>query len=529
MYRDFCVRHNLTPLTEVFLDRGRSGYKDEHRKKGRLGVLISYAREGAFEPGSVIVIEAWDRLGRLRPDKQTELVAELLRTGIDIGVCQLNDVFAESDFGTHKWIVLSTFIMLAYQESRQKGERVAHSWQSRRERARESGKLVTGRLPAWLEMNGEGCRLIPERAATVKRIFKLACQGSGRARIVAALIAEGFAPFGAGGRWTHTYVGKILSDRRVLGEYQPRKVDLTPDGAPIPDYYPRIIDDETWALARAAQEGRRGKDKLGRALVRSERKHVNTFRGLLTSALDGQGFMLQQRGPARKPRFMLCNLAGQAGAAPTIRISYDIFEQAFLRCLREVNPADVLPPAQKGASKAEVIRAELANVRRDLDGLKEDLRAGYSRRLAALLREKEDLEEVIAGRLQDELARSARPAERGWREFPTLADLITKKGDEARLRLRVVLRGLIDDVRVVIVRRGCWRLCGAQAIFTGGACRAFLIASQAGGYNRKGGWAACSLGGLAPEDFDLRTLAGARNLEQYLLSLDLARLNGEED
>ncbi|HMF14908.1 MAG TPA: recombinase family protein, partial [Gemmataceae bacterium] len=65
-FRDFCQRHNLTPLREIFADRGLSGYKDEHRKKGRLGQLIGMAKDGRFEPGTVIVVEAWDRLGRLR-------------------------------------------------------------------------------------------------------------------------------------------------------------------------------------------------------------------------------------------------------------------------------------------------------------------------------------------------------------------------------------------------------------------------------------------------------------------------------
>src|SRR6516164_10467504 len=139
MFRQFCNQHNLTPLSEVFADRGRSGYKDEHRKKGRLGQLIAMAKDGRFESGTVIVVEAWDRLGRLRPDKQTELVAELLRTGVSIGVCRLNDIFAEEDFGTHKWAILSTFIMLAYQESKQKAERVAAAWVKRRQRARETG------------------------------------------------------------------------------------------------------------------------------------------------------------------------------------------------------------------------------------------------------------------------------------------------------------------------------------------------------------------------------------------------------
>src|SRR5262249_8184600 len=114
-FRNFCRRHNLTPLSEVYADRGRSGYKDEHRKKGRLGQLIAAAKDKRFEPSTVIVVEAWDRLGRLRPDRQTELVAELLRTGVHIGVCRLDDIFTEDDFGTHKWAMLSTFIMLAYQ------------------------------------------------------------------------------------------------------------------------------------------------------------------------------------------------------------------------------------------------------------------------------------------------------------------------------------------------------------------------------------------------------------------------------
>src|SRR6516164_5818485 len=141
MFRAFCERHHLTPLPEVYADRGRSGYKDEHRKKGRLGELIAAAKEGKFTPRTVIVVEAWDRLGRLRPDKQTALVAELLQTGVRIGVCRLSDIFTESDFGTHKWTILSTFIMLAYQESKQKADRVAATWRRRRENARENGGL----------------------------------------------------------------------------------------------------------------------------------------------------------------------------------------------------------------------------------------------------------------------------------------------------------------------------------------------------------------------------------------------------
>src|SRR5262249_31662518 len=123
MFRDFCQRHNLTPVQEVFVDRGRSGYHDEHRKKGRLGQLIAMAKDNRFESGTVIVVEAWDRLGRLRPDRQTDLLAELLRTGVSIGVCRLNEIFCEDDFGTHKWTTLAVFVQPAVQGCEPKGQR----------------------------------------------------------------------------------------------------------------------------------------------------------------------------------------------------------------------------------------------------------------------------------------------------------------------------------------------------------------------------------------------------------------------
>src|SRR5262249_31525735 len=122
-YRAFCTRHNLTPGKEVFADKGRSGYHGDHRTHGRLGQLIDAPKHGRFDPGTVVVIEAWDRLGRLRPDRQTQLVAELLRTGVSIGICRLDDIFTEDDFGSHKWTTLAVLIQLAFQESKQKADR----------------------------------------------------------------------------------------------------------------------------------------------------------------------------------------------------------------------------------------------------------------------------------------------------------------------------------------------------------------------------------------------------------------------
>jgi DNA invertase Pin-like site-specific DNA recombinase len=541
MFRNFCTRHNLTPLTEVFADRGRSGYKDEHRKKGRFGQLVAMAKEERFDPGTVIVVEAWDRLGRLRPDKQTELVAELLRTGVRIGVCRLDDIFSEDDFGTHKWTTLAVFIQLAYQESKQKAERVADSWNRRRERARTKGELLTTRLPAWLKLvNGEP-KLIPERAAAVRRIFTLAAEGKGLARIVGTLTAEGVPPFGKvvinsdrvrsqfSGKWQKPYVYLILNDRRAVGELQPWKSDGTPDGPPL-KCYPAAVTEDEFALARAGQDQRlEGKDSLGRRRASRQSRYVNLFKGMLRHARDGEGFLLHNKGKRGRPELLLLNATGNAGRSKCYTFPYFVFEEAILRELREVDPAEVLPRQMVTPDKIEVLRAKLQNVRADLARIQEDLKEGYSKGLAALLRQQEAQEAQIATELQDELARTSKPADRAWKELPSLVDLIKKADDlnDVRLKLRPILRRVIEEMVVLIVPKGSFRFCAVQVCFHGGASRHYGILHQTAGFRRAGGWWTRSFAsvGVAGE-LDMRIRDHARRLGEFLESVDLKIIGG---
>lgn len=498
MFRDFCQQHNLTPLTEVFADRGRSGYKDEHRKKGRLGQLVAMAKDGRFEPGTIIVVEAWDRLGRLRPDKQTELVAELLRTGVDIGICRLNDIFTEEDFGTHKWTTLAVFIQLAYQESKQKAERVAASWERRRVNAREKGILLTTRLPAWLEMAGDTVRPIPERAAAVKRIFQLAAQGYGHTRIVTALKDEGIPAFGKKkvnkgrsrsqftGHWTRPYVSLILNDERAMGTFQPRKLDGSADGPPLVGYYPAVVSQEEFHLARAGQERR----VKGRGKGPRQSKYVNLFKGLLRHVRDGEGFILHNKGTKDNPELVLVNASGEGGREKCYTFPYHIFEQCVLQMLREVNPQDVLPGESKKPSRIDVLRAQLKNVRHDIAQLQADLKEAYSKGLAAVLRDRETQEEKIGTELQEELARTVKPAARAWEEFPSLVEMIETGGDDARMKLRPVLRRVIDEIWLAIspLPHGD-RLCVCEVWFSGGKTwRSYSILYRPGRGLKKARW-----------------------------------------
>jgi len=480
-------------------------------------------------------IEAWDRLGRLRPDRQTELVAELLRTGVSVGVCRLDDIFDEADFGSHKWTTLAVFIQLAHQESKQKAERVGASWEQRRKRARETGALVGSRLPAWLELKDGKPRLISDRAATLRRIFQMAADGCGHARIIRTLTEDGTAPFGKrvvsegrtrsqfSGAWSKSYISLLLRDRRVIGEYQPYKNDK-PDGEPIAGYFPAAVPLELFDAARAAMGARLVVDSLGRKTGLKHGRYANVFRGLLTHTRDGENFVIHNKGTEAKPHLMLISAGGREGRSErTYTFPYLLFERSVLDLLREIDPKDVLPTdASAAPSRADELRVRLANIRNDLAALKADLLKGYSKALADVLRATEEAEESAANDLQDELERTTKPLARSWEELPTLADAVQNAPDPeaARLKLRPLLRSLVESAHMFVAQRGAWHAAVLQFHFVGGEQRSYLIAHRLAANQRPALYPKPhSFAGPRGAALDLRKAADVKTAERLALAV----------
>jgi DNA invertase Pin-like site-specific DNA recombinase len=422
----FCQRHKLKPAAHAYVDRGKSGYKGRHLAKGDLGRLLELAKSGAFPPGTTLVIEGWDRLGRLRPDVMIRLISDLLRTGLRIGVARLDDIFSEADFGSHKFTTLSVFVQIAYQESKQKADRLRAEWRMRHRRAREHGTPATGRLPGWLRLVDGEIVPVPERAETIRYIFRLAGEGLGLTRIVKRLTDERVPPFGPSGRWTKPYVLSILRDRRVRGEWQPVS-DGRPDGEVIPDYYTRVVEDALWFPAQVGCAGRQVKHDTTRL-----RKYVNVFAPLLKDARTGAGYSLVNKGEKGRPKMVLVSTAALDGSTPAHRFDYSVFEKAVLALLAEVRPEDVAPRQQP--SELTTLEARLKSVKADIASLTDDLRRGYSSTLTGLVREKELERDHVEDDLRRLAAEQANPARQAWQEARDLSAALV---DDDRLRLRL--------------------------------------------------------------------------------------------
>src|SRR5262249_28191028 len=255
------------------------------------------------------------------------LLLNLLQKGIRI--VQLMPVETIYDNRSDMAAIVLMVIELSrgHSESKVKSDRVGAAWAQRRKKARAKKGLLTRRLPAWVKEEGDWLVVIPERAAAVRRIFELSGKGYGLHLIMKELNTEGIKPFGPSGRWSIAYIDIILKDRRATGEFQPKRLGGVADGPPIADYFPRIVSEDEWQLARQKAATRyRNPGRVGAV--------VNVFQGLIKGAIDGESYVVGSQS-SKNPHAVLRSAAPRKGIGHCASFPLYVFEQAILGALRE--------------------------------------------------------------------------------------------------------------------------------------------------------------------------------------------------
>jgi DNA invertase Pin-like site-specific DNA recombinase len=543
---DYCRRHGLRlDLTTTLRDLGKSAFTGEHRKnpdRHALAAFLKMIEDGRIPKGSYLIIENLDRLSREDERPALRLWMDILDAGVHIVQLVPETLFRHEKSDMFDIIRAVMELSRGHAESALKSDRVGKAWREKKAAARDGlpqpggpGRVVAGMrvlthmLPLWVEERDGELALIPARAAAARRVFELYAAGYGMVLLCRRLRQEGVPGFGPTGEWKKSYVGRILLDRRALGEHQPRRPDGTPDGEPIPNYYPPLVTQEEWDACRGLAAGRR--KKSGRVSG-----HVNLFQGLLKDARSGAAYFSSLNHSDRHTaRRVLVNIDGQEGTRSKVTFSEATFEAAVLGLLREVDPSAVTG-REKSADEVLTLAAELARLESAVALIGADMdEHGESPFLFQRLRAKEAEKRAVAAKLVEARQKAAHPRSESWGAAQTLIDALANAPDvrDARLRLRGALRQIIDGIFLLVVPRGfADRFCAVQIFFADDGVRNYLIFHRAARGNARcrheaRWWARSFKTAGLPDGIDLRKAEDVRRLEAALAEADLSALQLE--
>jgi DNA invertase Pin-like site-specific DNA recombinase len=547
---EWCCRNGITLDTNLTLrDLGVSAFRGSHRAgdKHCLGQFLKLVNQGRIAKDSYLVIENLDRLSREEERPALRLWMDILDAGINIVQLTPETVFRHEKSDLMDLMRAIIELSRGHSESRIKSERVGAAWEAKWRQARAGAKMpprrkdgrvtmsVTNQLPAWVREKDGRLELDPGRGAAVRRIYTLAAGGLGCSLIARALIQEGHEPMGPSGEWGRTYIGQILLDRRAVGEFQPRYANGKPAGDPIAGYYPACVSEAEWQAARAAVGGRgQPRGRVG--------KNVNIFAGLLRNARDGETYYVTTRCPAGKKHRVLIGSRAMEKGAPCHSFPFPTFEKAVLSLLKEIDPKEVLGVAP-GQDEVIVLSGELAHVKAQQEAIEAELLKGDVASLAKAARALDARQKELTEQLAEARRKAAYPAGEAWGEMVSLVDVLETAPDAQerelrRLRMRSLLRQLVDEIWILAVGRGRDRLAAVQIFFTGDGRRDYVILSRPPKSGRgtrdgkpwreEGGWWARSLAtAVKPDDLDLRRRKDAAALEKLLVALDLKAMEPE--
>jgi len=350
----YCQRNGLERV-ETLVDDGYSAFKGHHMSKGALGRFLTLADEGKYK-GYALVIEQMDRLSRQGIIETSDLLRRILKAGLEVHVTQTNRVIRSLDDVTTA--ILNVMESYAAQEySRKLRERVASAWAAKKHNG-TNGISITNKLPGWLEgRSGERIKVNEEKAKVVRQIFEWTAKGMGK-RLVARRLNERKVPTFGGGKkvteyWVHSYIHKILTNRAVLGEYQPRKGGK-PDGEVRINFYPPVVTPALWERANAVRASRRTVTQNGTVTGKyagRTGKASNLFTGLVFDATMQRPMHYSDKGKRSRPT--LSTACKDINGNRPNSVIYSWFERAFLEFLSQLDWTTVLDIAESDEIKRQ--------------------------------------------------------------------------------------------------------------------------------------------------------------------------------
>jgi len=243
----YAAENGLTLDSSLSLrDEGLSAYHQTHIKQGALGAFLRAIENGQVESGSLLVIEALDRLSRAEPIEAQALLYQIINAGITVVTASDGKHYDRASLKSNPMdLVYSLLVMIrAHEESETKARRVSaairiacENWISGKKRTH----IRNGRPPEWLEETGNTepplFRLIPERAEALRMALNLYQTGMGGSAIAKHLNQDKISYTGRPISSAHLY--KILKSPALTGI---KEISVSGETYQLHDYYPAILN-----------------------------------------------------------------------------------------------------------------------------------------------------------------------------------------------------------------------------------------------------------------------------------------------
>jgi DNA invertase Pin-like site-specific DNA recombinase len=263
---EYASRKGLDLSDRTFEDLGVSAFRGSNLDAG-LGQFLEAVREGKVKAGDRLLVENLDRISRREPWDAFTTFQEIINAGVILVTLspteQEYSLAGIKKAGYLLYPVLGQ-MQAAHEKSKQLSERLGAVWARKKQEARETGKMTTRSVPAWLEERNGQPVANKRKAGTVRRIFDMTLEGHGKQSIAHTFNSEAVPVFGRASGWSESYVRLILNNPAVIGHYQPtRRTDdgTVPDGEVIPDYFPPVVEEEVFYRVKHRRAGVSGKGK----------------------------------------------------------------------------------------------------------------------------------------------------------------------------------------------------------------------------------------------------------------------------
>ncbi|WP_210396634.1 recombinase family protein [Motiliproteus sediminis] len=239
------AKYNLPISDEVFSDEGRSAYHGDHLEND-LGRFLHAVEIGKVRKGSILVIESLDRLSRQAVNKAQELFLSIINRGVRIYTGIDDKLYDSEDQNLSASLIVSLiYFERANNESAHKSFRTKAAQKAAIKKYLSGERCIipTGKNPSWVAVNEErnGFDLVPDKQRTLLRLSELYLEGKGMVAVVRQLAAEGYEPITKA--HNTTVYQRLIRSPMLYGE---KTYTIERHKYELPDYYPPVMDRETW-------------------------------------------------------------------------------------------------------------------------------------------------------------------------------------------------------------------------------------------------------------------------------------------